>query len=133
MYKFCLVIFIFLAFQTQAETDDILTIERSVSKNIAIKFPNDKNINPKISDFEILNYVLMSNDKGERWAVVTLTNLSSGNRTFEHTHLMALFANGERQKPLEKKLLFSGNETQSFTLSFDKNKFPILSIYANNG
>jgi len=63
--------------------------------------------------------------------VITLTNTSSGNRMLEHNHLMALFADGKRRNPLEYKLHFEGNETQSITVSFGESKFPILSLYSS--
>ncbi|PKG80915.1 hypothetical protein CXF85_21175 [Colwellia sp. 75C3] len=117
---------------TQAEAIEVLTVDRSISKSIQLSFPNDINIKPKKGDFEIINYVLMSNEIGERWSVVTLTNLSSGNREFSHDHLIALFADGSRISPLQYKLNFKGQETQSITVSFGVHKFPILSIYSSN-
>ncbi len=117
---------------SQAEDTEVLNIDRSVTNTIILSFPNDNNVKPKAGDFEIVNYVLMSNDIGERWGVITLTNLSSGNRELDQDHLMALFADGSRNKPLEYKLNFKGKETQSITVSFGVFKFPILSIYTSN-
>lgn len=109
-----------------------LTIDRAVTNSLQLSFPNDNNIKPKASDFNIVNYVLMSNEEGERWAVVTLHNTASGSRSFEQEHLMALFADGSRRSPLEYKLNFSGDEVQSMTLNFGENNFPILAIYASD-
>ena len=83
---------------------------------------------PQVSDFQLVNYVAMSNEVGERWAVVTVRNSSSGGRAFENQHLMAVFADGVRKSPSEFKINFKGNETQTLTVSFGENKFPILSI-----
>lgn len=116
----------------QAEVSDALTVDRSVSQNIELSFPSDYDIDPKRGDFEVVNYVLMSNEGGERWAVITLTNLSSGNREFDNEHVIALFADGTRVNPLQYKLNFRGRETQSITVSFGEHKFPILSIYSSN-
>lgn len=112
--------------------ESALTIDRAVTKNLQLSFPNDNNVKPKTSDFDVVNYVLMSNEEGERWAVVTLRNTASGSRSFEQGHLMALFANGSRRTPQEFKLNFSGDEVQSMTLNFGENNFPILAIYASN-
>ena len=90
------------------EVREILSVDRSVTSSINLSFPNDNNIKPKKGNFEIVNYVLMSNDIGERWSVITLTNLSTGNRNLEHGHLIALFADGSRTSPLEYKLYFKG-------------------------
>jgi hypothetical protein len=132
VFKFIFPVLMLLSLVTQAEETEILTVDRSVSKNIHLSFPNDNKVKPKKSNFEIVNYVLMSNEVGERWSVITLTNLSSGNRDLEHDHLIALFADGSRISPLQYKLNFKGKETQTITVSFGEHKFPILSIYSSN-
>lgn len=45
----------------------------------------------------------------------------------EKSHLVALFADDKRSNSLEFKVSFEGNETQTITVSFGENKFPILS------
>ncbi len=105
-----------------------LTVDRFVSSQLTLAFPNDKNEQPKSSDFELLNYVLMSNELGERWAVVTLKNSASGSRVLKGEHLLALFADGNRKQPLTFKLNFEADEVQSITVSFGVSKFPILTI-----
>jgi hypothetical protein len=132
MVKYIAPLLILLSWTTQAEITEALSVDRSVSRSINLSFPNDKNITPKKGDFKIVNYVLMSNEIGERWSVITLTNLSTGNRNLEHEHLIALFADGNRTNPLEYKLNFEGKETQTITVSFGEHKFPILSIYSSN-
>jgi len=132
VFKFLLPVLILISWFAQAEDNEALTVDRAISQNIQLAFPNDYNVDPKRGDFEIVNYVLMSNDVGERWAVITLTNLSSGNREFNNEHLIALFADGSRMSPLQYKLNFRGRETQSITVSFGEHKFPILSIYSSN-
>ena len=111
-----------------AEQSESLTIDRTVPNAGSIIFPNDENIKPKSSNFRLLDYVLMSNELGERWAVVTIRNQSSGNRTFEHEQLMALFADGRRKVPEAFSQHFKASETQSLTISFGKSKFPILHL-----
>ncbi|WNC68635.1 hypothetical protein RI845_00460 [Thalassotalea nanhaiensis] len=120
------------SFSIQADESEVLNVERSVSASIELSFPNENNIEPEESDFEIVNYVLMGNEIGERFAVITLQNTSSGNRVLENKHLMALFADGNRRNPSDIKLNFEGNEMQSITASFGESKFPILSVYSNN-
>ena len=132
MYKHIFLVLILFSYRTIAENTQVLSVERSVSKNIHLSFANDHNIRPKKGDFQIVNYVLMSNEVGERWSVITLTNLATGNRTLDQEHLIALFADGSRISPLEYKLNFEAKETQSITVSFGEHKFPILSIYSGN-
>ncbi|NQZ80904.1 MAG: hypothetical protein HRT52_07795 [Colwellia sp.] len=132
MAQFLFLALISLTWIAQAKSTEVLSVDRSVTNNINLFFPNERNIKPKAGDFEIINYVLMSNEVGERWGVITLTNLSNGSRELDQDHLLALFADGSRQPPLEYKLNFKGKETQSITVSFGQSKFPILSIHSSN-
>jgi len=111
---------------------DALTVDRVVDQDIELNFPNDNNIYPEVSDFEILNYVVMSNEYGERQVTVTLENSSSGNRIFVSDQIMALFANGKRVSPFEEKISFKGGETQTITLNFQNSKYPILRVYTRH-
>ena len=111
-----------------AAQNEVINVERVVTEELNLAFPNDKNIYANSSDFKISNYVMMSNDKGERWAVLTLSNTSRGSRTLESSHLLATFADGERRSPQEFKLNFQGGETQSITVTFGEYQFPILAI-----
>lgn len=128
VHKFLISTLIFLSFSIYADETGTLKVDTVISSNLELAFPNDKNIKPKPSDFELINYVIMSNDFGERWAVITLNNTSTGSRILVNEHLIALFANGKRTSPLEFKLSFEAKETQSITVSFGENKFPILAI-----
>lgn len=130
MYRRTVPLFISLlcVLPCSADESKALTVDRAISGQINMSFPNDENIKPKPNDFDLNNYVLMSNELGERWAVITMTNSSSGNRVLQQEHLLALFANGKRKSPKHLKLNFEPNETQSITVSFGQSKFPILSI-----
>ena len=129
MHKIIIPALLLLSFSSNANETEVLTVDRVVSNNLELAFPNDKNIKPNSSDFELVNYVVMSNEVGERWAVVTLSNTSTGSRSLDQGHLMALFANGDRKSPQGVKDSFEGKETKSITVSFGESKFPILSIY----
>lgn len=113
--------------------EDVLTIDRVVSGSIELAFPNEQNLQPEQSDFEINNFVLMSNEAGERWAVVTLTNQASGRRALTHKQLMAIVADGRRVAPIEFLQSFKANETLSVTINFGNIKFPLLSVYSRSG
>ena len=131
MLKLLTTSLLFLSLSSYADDNDILNVDRTVSKNIQLSFPNEKNIKPKESDFKVLNYVLMSSDTGERWSVITIENTASGNRSLDNNQIMGLFADGSRFVPQDNKLQFEGGETQSITVSFGEYKFPILAIYTS--
>lgn len=71
----------------------------------------------------------MSNEKGDRRAVVTLENQSSGSRIFKSEQIMALMGDGRRISPHGYKQKFKRGESISMTLSFGNHKTPILQIY----
>ncbi|WP_019028233.1 hypothetical protein [Colwellia piezophila] len=133
MHKIIISALLLLSFSSGANETEVLTVDRVIPNNLELAFPNDRRIKPKSSDFKLVNYVVMSNEIGERWAVVTVTNASTGSRTLENGHLMALFANGKRKSPLAFKVSFEGSETLSITVSFGENKFPILTINTETG
>ncbi|MDP2566266.1 hypothetical protein [Pseudoalteromonas marina] len=132
MAKIWILMLVLLSFSALANSEKVINVDRAIPNSLHLAFPNDANITPKKGDFEVLNYILMSNNEGERWAVITLTNVSSGNRELNEDHLLALFADGTRLAPLAFTLSFKGNETQSVTVSFAEYKFPILSVYSSN-
>jgi hypothetical protein len=117
------------ASQLSANDRNALSIDRAISSDIEFNFPNDDNIYPHKSDFKVVNYVTMSNEYGQRKVTVTLQNTSTGDRIFVSDQIMALYANGHRSSPFEKKIRFKGREVQTLTLSFSTSEFPILQVY----
>jgi len=111
---------------------ETLSIDQPAIHYSELAFPNNDNIQPNRSDFSINNYVLMSSESGELWAVVTLTNTSSAKRTINQTQLVAILANGERICAEDFHESVSPNKTTSLTINFGWSKFPILSIYSRH-
>ena len=75
---------------------------------------------PEAGPFRLTEYQAMSNDLGERWALVTVVNTENANRFIKETHLVATFADGTQRRaqnlndpvgPLEKfsKAVFFGH------------------------
>ena len=125
------VISLFGVFGVQADSkpNGALTIDRTVIGASELNFPNDKKIYPRVSDFEVLNFVLMSSEAGERWATVTLKNTAEGSRNFSAGQIHALLANGKRTSPNAVKRMFAPGQILTIPLSFGKSKFPLLEIY----
>ena len=128
MIKAWILMLVILSSSVLANTENVINVDRAIPNSLHLAFPNDANITPKKGDFNVLNYILMSNNEGERWAVITLTNLSTGNRELNEDHLLALFADGTRLAPLAFTLSFKGNETQSVTVSFAEYKLSLIHI-----
>lgn len=86
---------------------------------------------PDKHSFQLVDYVLMSSDRGERFALVTLKNQSTGQRILSQNHLVAVMGNCQARRPLPIEKRFAGAETLTIRLNFGLSKFPILKIQAD--
>ncbi|MEO2282013.1 hypothetical protein [Pseudoalteromonas pernae] len=109
--------------------NDVIMVDRVIVDSVKLAFPNDEKIQPDLSDFVVDSVVLMSNEEGERWAVVTVSNQVNGLRTMTQKHLNAVVANGQRISPSEFSQVFKANETLSLTVYFGHSKFPLLDVH----
>ncbi|WP_462156695.1 hypothetical protein [Pseudoalteromonas sp. GB56] len=109
--------------------NDVIMVDRVVVDSVKLAFPNDEKIQPDLSEFVVDSVVLMSNEEGERWAVVTVSNQANGLRTMTQKHLNAVVANGQRISPIEFSQVFKANETLSLTVYFGHSKFPLLDVH----
>lgn len=130
----CLSLFNIAAYSSEPQLSDALTVDKVVTENIQLNFPNDNNIQPDRSDFEIVNYILLSNEQGKRAATITLINNAAGNRTLDNSQIMGLFANGVRSNPQRSnnKNRFKSKELQTITVSFGKSHYPLLKVYTRS-
>ncbi len=108
---------------------DSLILEQSIVNADVIQFKNDEKLYPESSSFKIVHSVTMSNERGERWATITLQNQAAGRRILKREHIMAVFANGIRKFPTLEEYTLESNEIQSISMYFGKNKFPILKLF----
>jgi hypothetical protein len=115
---------------TSAHATKALSIDKVMTSSFELSFPNEYNVQPDSSDFNVLNYILMSNEEGERWVVISIRNKASGTRSLNHKHLLSLLASGERVHPQEFKQSFGANETLSLTLRLAESIFPVLEVYS---
>ena len=109
-----------------------LTIDESIADNVQLNFSEDKILLPESGEFKIMSSILMSNPSGERWATITLKNLSTYQRLLDKEHIIAIFANGERRYPAQAKQKFDGKEEITMLISFGESKFPILRLIIRN-
>ena len=111
---------------------EVLTPDKTIIGGELIQFPNDSHTLPDKSDFKLLNSIIMSNLKGERWATITVKNLAQGRRTLNQDQVLALFADGTRRFPLSFTQEFKSEQTTSLIINFGTSKFPILKIMTRN-
>ena len=132
-----LVFLSFLSFQASSyaesySRDEILVVDESIPETVNLEFSDASDLLPKIGEFKVLSSILMSNLSGERWATVTIKNLSSFQRLLDREHIIAIFANGEKRRPVHAEHKFSGEEETTMIINFGKSKFPILRVSVRN-
>lgn len=115
---------------------DVLTVDPQKPSFNTYNFIDEsiqrKAIEPDISTVTVLNQMLMSNEVGERWATLTLKNLSNGKRIITDKQIYAVFADGDKKKAQMRPIKLLGNEVGIYTISFGYHKFPILYVYTRN-
>lgn len=126
--KYVLIVSLLFVFRVNAVPGDVININAPLVIGAELAFPNPRNVRPIQSDFELINSVLMSNEVGDRWAVVTVRNNASGSRALQEKHLMGLLGNGERVAPESFTVNLSAKEILSTTVFFGRYKFPLLTI-----
>ncbi len=125
---FLLLVFQHISYAESYSQGEALTIDETIPETVNLEFSDASDLSPKIGEFKILSSILMSNLSGERWATVTMKNLSSGQRILDKEHVVAIFANGEKRNPSQAEYRFSGQEEITMIINFGKSKFPILRV-----
>ncbi len=130
-FALILILFAENSFATECQSgeySDSLIVDPIVPQTLQLHFPNEENIQPDISNFEIISAVTMSNEDGERWATLAIVNSASGRRTLSSRHLMAIFADGSRHFAQNVEHTFNAREEVTLPLFFGCSKFPILKL-----
>lgn len=132
-----ILLFVFLVFQVSVHAEsypqnEILTVDELISDTVNLEFADSSDLEPKIGEFEVVSSILMSNLLGERWATVTIKNLTSFQRLLDREHIVAIFANGEKRNPIKAEHKFSGEEETTMIINFGESKFPILRVGVRN-
>ena len=70
----------------------------------------------------------MSNDLGERWVMVTVRNTASSRRLLKRDYLVANVWDGTQANPDKLNEHVDAGELFTQTISFGKNKFPIIML-----
>jgi hypothetical protein len=123
----------FIAYQANAvdASTEVLQIEKAVFKDKPV-FCEEDILDIKRNDFKLMDYELMSSESGERYALVSIKNTSSGQRFLRKENLVAIFANCTSLYPQEIEQTLAGNETLTKKIYFGKNKFPIIKVITEN-
>ena len=108
--------------------DDVLNFDEIPIIDQRIYLKNDNKIFPAYSDFELIYFAPMSDRKGNRWALVSVQNTSTGTRILTNKHILATFADGSKKFPKSIEATLSAGEFFSETIEFGNSRFPIVKV-----
>ena len=111
--------------------DTTLKFENSPFKNVELRCSHKEDIRPTKSDFELVDYAVMSSEIGDRFALLTVSNKSSGQRIFNQSHIVAVLGDCSRKHPYSFERKFLGNEDITLTVQFGLSRFPLVKIIAD--
>lgn len=109
-----------------------LSIDQAVPRSFEFQCDHDDNVDAEASDFEIMDYVLMSAPNGERRALVTLRNKARGQRLLQRRHIVAVLGNCRYRFPRSVEARFAAEEELTVNLDFGVLRFPILQLRSSN-
>lgn len=105
-----------------------LRFEQGFQPGKPLHFRDSDTLQPADGDFELVEYALMSNEAGERWALVTVRNQADGSRLLKREHLVATFADGHRRYAQDLNERVEGGAFYTQAIFFGAYKFPIIAI-----
>ncbi len=111
---------------------EALFFDQPIAEELKLQYEEAEKERPQRSEFQIVDSAFLSNEIGERWALVTIHNLSSENRTFDEDQIAGILANGTIRKPLSIKRIVRGRDSQSVMLNFGPSKYPLVRVYTRN-
>lgn len=85
---------------------------------------------PEAGPFRLVEYHAMSNDIGERWALVTVVNIENADRYLKGTHLVATFADGSQREAQNLNDPVGASERFSKAVFFGHSPFPLVRVDA---
>lgn len=108
--------------------DNAISFDAMPYRNAKIHCDVPRDVHVLKSDFELVDYFTMSSRKGERFALVTIKNTSTGWRVLQHQHLVAVFADCSFVFPEKIDQRFDGSETLSVKLNLGVHRFPLIKV-----
>lgn len=108
----------------------LLFFDPNTPQNVDFFFDIEESerIRPKKSDFQLVYFAPMSNEIGERWALITVKNTASGHRFLRSEHIVATFADGHQANPKNLSQGVEPGQVLTETIFFGNNRFPIVVV-----
>lgn len=107
----------------------VLQFDREYPGGTELRFDRGiREIQPEIGNFSLIEFRFMSNDIGERWALVSVENSSRGERFLKNRHLVATFADGRQTYARNLNDRVGGGERLSKAVFFGHSPFPLVRV-----
>ena len=111
----------------------VLQFDRVYPGGTELRFDRGtRGLQPEPGPFSLLEFRAMSNDIGERWALVSVANSSSGERFLKNRHLVATFADGRQSYARNLNDPVGGRAHLSKAVFFGHSPFPIVRVEARH-
>lgn len=109
-----------------------LSVDRPFPFEKMAPFYKNDELKPLSSTFTVEKQVFLSNDLGERKAVVTIKSSTTSLRRLSRKQIIAVFANGDKQFPSigDERILIG--ESVTLVLDFGTHQYPIMYLYTKN-
>lgn len=108
----------------------VLQFDRVQITGKEFHFTRDPQLVPEKGPFALVESFAMSNDLGERWALVTVRNTLNSDRFLKDEHLVATFADGSQAYARNLNERLGGREVFSGSVFFGHSPFPIVQVEA---
>lgn len=108
--------------------DSMLHFDQPQAPITSLEFKQTDPLRPASNDFQIVEASYFSNKLGERWAIVTFENTSTGRRFLKNDAIVATFANGSQAYAQNLDETFKGSERMTKSVFFGIHKFPIVEV-----
>lgn len=111
----------------------VLQFDRTYPGGTGLRFERGtRDLQPEIGTFSLIEFRPMSNDIGERWALVSVENSSHGERFLKNRHLVATFADGRQAYARNLNDRVGGGELLSKAVFFGHSPFPLVRVEARH-
>lgn len=110
------------------KSDSILHFESQKKDIRYLDFKDKDDLQPVPSKFKLVEYSLMSNDRGDRWALITVQNTSGKKQKITDDNFVAVFADGERKHAKNFYEIVEPNARLTESIFFGRSNFPIILI-----
>ena len=108
--------------------DSILFFDQQTVPFDSLNFQRDRDLLPEPSDFRIVASSFLSNELGERWALITFENQASGQRLLKNEAIVATFADGYQRHSMNLDQVVKGGDVVTLSVSFGVRRFPIVGV-----